>query len=293
MAWNPDSFLLYVMQRADNGTTLRQLSLLDRSVSDLARLSGYTSGVKLSPDGRYLLYMIQGSDASLRAYDLTTGSEVILDSGSVLPPAISNDWGLYYGTYQSEGGPKVPLGIHHRDIQTGQDTVVIPNASIQAVDVAHTGTVKTAVVLPLARPLSLLACVDPEKRSSRIMALLPPWMQCAKGVQSQVAGVGVQAIDYPAVAIPNTLDKDYLNKYAASVSSGNNKLAAYLVQFLARCSTTYVDLTGFSQGAQVAKTTMEKLSIDQRHHIAGLALIGEPTFNPLNKAMDRGDYDPY
>ena len=86
-----------------------------------------------------------------------------------------------------------------------------------------------------------------------------------QGVQSQVAGVGVQAIDYPAVAIPNTLDKDYLNKYAASVSSGNNKLAAYLVRFLARCSTTLWrrDLTGFSQGAQVAKTTMEKLWIDK------------------------------
>ena len=109
--------------------------------------------------------------------------------------------------------------------------------------------------------------------------------------QEKIAGAQSDAIDYPAVDVRP--GPGYNRNYINSVTQGINALYGYIVTFIERCGSTPLLLAGYSQGAEIIDDVLEDLvSEDQREHIAGTVLFGDPRFSPGNiPPIDQGTYD--
>ncbi len=110
----------------------------------------------------------------------------------------------------------------------------------------------------------------------------------------KVPGLGTKPINYSAVPVVRLLDlQEYAAIYVYSVSEGSYALEAFLVRFMRDCPRTYVILGGYSQGAHVVSEVVDHhLSSDQLRRIAGVALFGDPMFNPEQpKKVNDGTYD--
>lgn len=101
---------------------------------------------------------------------------------------------------------------------------------------------------------------------------------------------GTFFVDYQAIPV-NILDPRYSSRYRTSVADGVHKLGLFLTRFTARCRTTPVVLVGFSQGAHVAGDVYQTATSYVRSKIVGLALIGDPRFNPDQPQVNFGDFD--
>lgn len=102
-------------------------------------------------------------------------------------------------------------------------------------------------------------------------------------------GMESEAIDYDAIPV-NPFSLTYASDYVRSVNGGVETLTNSLKSFLAHCPNTYAILAGFSQGAEVVGTVYARLTDSERRHVASVTLFGDPEFNPLQPALDRGDY---
>jgi hypothetical protein len=82
-----------------------------------------------------------------------------------------------------------------------------------------------------------------------------------------------------------------LGAYHASVEDGEKWLAAAIANEIANCPRTRLLLTGYSQGAQVTADVYQRhLSALERTHILGVALFGDPYFDPADATADRSTY---
>jgi cutinase len=88
--------------------------------------------------------------------------------------------------------------------------------------------------------------------------------------------VSVRALDYPAIDLVRTLGLALFDgRYRESVDAGITNLEAEVIATTAACPETAVVIIGYSQGAQVARNTLSRLSPAAR--VAAVALIADPT----------------
>jgi hypothetical protein len=99
-------------------------------------------------------------------------------------------------------------------------------------------------------------------------------------------------LEYPAVNVAewwNAWD------YFPSVWEGDEHLENRVKGDASACPSMKILIAGFSQGAHVVGDTIENLTNANNSsvsHIYGVALYGDPRFNPSDKATARGNYNP-
>jgi hypothetical protein len=110
-------------------------------------------------------------------------------------------------------------------------------------------------------------------------------------------------LEYPAVGLVGDWRKiinlvgaktplPFLGAYHGSVNDGEQELRQTVRDEERLCPNIKLVLLGYSQGAQVVADVYEQnLESRQRSQIAGVALFGDPYFNP-NSPADHGSYDP-
>ncbi len=108
-------------------------------------------------------------------------------------------------------------------------------------------------------------------------------------IEAKVPGTASQFIDYRAIPVGFGAFA-YGSDYVASLAEGHQVLDRFLTQFMADCPQTYVVLAGYSQGAQVVGDEFEYLTPAEKTHVAAVALIGDPRFNPKQPRVDDGTY---
>ncbi|WP_210418858.1 cutinase family protein [Pseudarthrobacter sp. NIBRBAC000502770] len=91
-------------------------------------------------------------------------------------------------------------------------------------------------------------------------------------------------IDYQDIGFPDFLSKSL---YTGSFEDGVTKTTQYLAS---RCkSETYV-LAGYSQGADAMMAVYDRMTLAQKNRVVGVALFGDPNFNPKASPLDEGTY---
>lgn len=116
-----------------------------------------------------------------------------------------------------------------------------------------------------------------------------------------VAGPTMSVIDLPYPAIPVKVDipdwipsnpwtsskaVDYLSyEYDGSRQDGESTLELYLNVLNIQCPGASFVLVGYSQGADVIGDQLPRLQPQVRQKIAGVALFGDPRFNPTSRAV--------
>ena len=83
--------------------------------------------------------------------------------------------------------------------------------------------------------------------------------------------------------------------YYFSVWEGDEHLENRIKSDSSACPSMKILLGGFSQGAHVVGDTIENLTNANSSalgHIYGVAMYGDPRFNPSDKATARGNYNP-
>lgn len=120
--------------------------------------------------------------------------------------------------------------------------------------------------------------------------------------------VEVWANPYPAVSVPGGAAAEIatwidlllnqnqtvtvgMRSYFQSVATGTELLKDRIEHEIERCSQSKLILAGYSQGAQVSADAYDLLSSEQRGHVLGMAMWGDPRFNGASKAA-RGDFNP-
>jgi hypothetical protein len=83
--------------------------------------------------------------------------------------------------------------------------------------------------------------------------------------------------------------------YFFSVWEGDEHLENRIKSDASACPSMKILVSGFSQGAHVVGDTIENLANENSSalsHVYGVALYGDPRFNPGDKATARGNYNP-
>jgi hypothetical protein len=99
-------------------------------------------------------------------------------------------------------------------------------------------------------------------------------------------------LEYPAI---NVAEWWKAIGYFPSVWEGDSHLESRIKGDASSCPSMKLLVAGFSQGAHVVGDTIENLtgkSDSSVSHIYGVALYGDPRFNPEDKATARGNYSP-
>jgi hypothetical protein len=99
-------------------------------------------------------------------------------------------------------------------------------------------------------------------------------------------------LEYPAV---NVAEWWKAWDYYFSVWEGDEHLESRIRGDASSCPSMKILVAGFSQGAHVVGDTIDNLTNENSSavsHIYGVALYGDPRFNPSDKATARGNYNP-
>ncbi len=115
------------------------------------------------------------------------------------------------------------------------------------------------------------------------------------------ASLGIATNPYPAVSLWGSW-RAFLNlvgagtgipklgAYHDSVVQGKHWLSTQIASRIVKCDHAKILLIGYSQGAQVTADVYQKISAGLRRHISGVALFGDPYFNPHDDVADRGKF---
>lgn len=101
-------------------------------------------------------------------------------------------------------------------------------------------------------------------------------------------------VSYPAVSALAAIDGGLFNhvNYQTSRDDGVTALGGLIISQLAKCPGTRIVLAGYSQGADVVgKYLASGLPSLVTSHIAGVALFGDPRFNPASTSIDAGSFN--
>jgi hypothetical protein len=135
-----------------------------------------------------------------------------------------------------------------------------------------------------------------ENSSSASMG--PTISTLASLVKTDLAGsvrMTVVPVSYPAVSALAAIDGGLFNgtNYQASRDKGVAALSSLVIDQLAKCPDTRLVLAGYSQGADVVgKYLASGLPSLVTSHLAGVAMLGDPRFNPASKSIDAGSFNP-
>lgn len=115
------------------------------------------------------------------------------------------------------------------------------------------------------------------------------------------AAVPAYQIDFPKLDLNNAVQAEFYwwpgGNYRESVEHGVAEVSGYIKHQIALCPDQKIVMGGYSQGAQVAGESLFKLTAEERSHIGGVALFGDPNFvastdNPINP-FDKGRPYPW
>ena len=107
----------------------------------------------------------------------------------------------------------------------------------------------------------------------------------------QLSAVGNETVDYWAVDV-NVWEPKYFPNYMSSVKQGLTNLGDAITDFRKRCGSSPMVLAGYSQGAEVIDHWLN--SGADRKNVVGVALLGDPRFNPDNgTTIDQGTYNKH
>jgi len=98
---------------------------------------------------------------------------------------------------------------------------------------------------------------------------------------------------YPAVGVPNFLNRDETRDYIGEVVISNKGLLEIsLREYSARCPNSKFFLAGYSQGAAIVRLSVNELSstddADVIQRILGVILIADPLLSPKDKRLPVG-----
>ncbi|WP_161962387.1 fibronectin type III domain-containing protein [Nocardioides speluncae] len=117
------------------------------------------------------------------------------------------------------------------------------------------------------------------------------WANPYPAMNAVVGGIGDLATWIDLLLNQNQNLSVGIATYTRSVASGIAVLKDQIEHEIERCSQSKLILAGYSQGAQVSADVYELLSPEQRGHVLGMAMWGDPRFNGASKAV-RGDFNP-
>jgi fibronectin type 3 domain-containing protein len=104
------------------------------------------------------------------------------------------------------------------------------------------------------------------------------------------AAVGVLEAILNAIGHGSTYALPFqLTTYRMSVNEGVRLLRTKIQDVIAACASTKIILAGYSQGGQVSAEAYQQLTTAQSAHVLGMALFGEPLFNPKSLSA-RGNH---
>lgn len=112
----------------------------------------------------------------------------------------------------------------------------------------------------------------------------------AKLLGGKVPGLRFTPIRYDAIPVGYGSAPEYAGGlYDASVLTGTDALWRAIEQFITDCPHVYIGVVGYSQGEQVVRDVYHNdlLPSDQQH-IAFVAGYGDPVFDHVQQAIDRG-----
>ena len=109
-------------------------------------------------------------------------------------------------------------------------------------------------------------------------------------VLSQYPDAQTFFVDYQAIPV-DFLNPRYLPNYRRSINQGIAVTTSFINSFHTRCPGSAVVLAGYSQGAHVAGDAYQGLGTAVKDKVVGVALIGDPRFNPDQPRVDVGTYD--
>jgi cutinase-like protein len=95
-------------------------------------------------------------------------------------------------------------------------------------------------------------------------------------LRAQVPGrsIGVYPVNYPAT-----------DNYRDSALAGAGDASAHVADMIANCPNTKLVLGGYSQGASVIDFSTDSMPPQTAHHVAAVALFGNPSSNYASSLM--------
>jgi hypothetical protein len=83
---------------------------------------------------------------------------------------------------------------------------------------------------------------------------------------------------YSAVSVPSAANPFSRPSYASSVANGVQSADRNIADVLGLCPQSYLILAGYSQGAQVTRDVLARLTQTDIQHVAAVLLFGDPDF---------------
>jgi hypothetical protein len=112
------------------------------------------------------------------------------------------------------------------------------------------------------------------------------YREYASLVQQSGRTITAEAVNYPAVPVPeNGGALDWLG-FMGSVDTGTNALAQQYQAFVAQCPTSKVVLAGYSQGAMVVHRNL--IALDASPNLNSALLVADGDRTPVNPTIDLG-----
>ena len=132
--------------------------------------------------------------------------------------------------------------------------------------------------------------VDPAADDGMGRVMLQSYRDLARLVQHDGRTITAEAVEYPAVAVPD--DDGGVGEwlgFMSSVDAGTAALGAQYASFAQRCPTTKVVLAGYSQGAMVVHRNLQALA--DNPNVAAALLIADGDRLPGDNAISMGSVD--
>jgi hypothetical protein len=221
-----------------------------------------------SPDGRWMFYQYDtnGVDSYVSVVPLAGGTPVRLTGSSFGMPTVSADWTLgFQPGYQWLGGT-----VQHA-------TPYIDSFSI------GDGSIPAPAGFPIAYkppkscpPLKFFGVRGSGETSTDDGGYGSTVGEAEHTLATLVPHLAPTAINYPAIPVGYKL-ADYGTEYQKSVAAGKTALHNAVMAFNTRCPTTYMVISGYSQGAQVAGDVTDTLAQSVRN-----------TWRPICSSATRG-----
>ncbi len=133
--------------------------------------------------------------------------------------------------------------------------------------------------------------VDPTADGGMGRVMLQSYRDLARLVQRDGRTITAEAVDYPAVAVPD--DDGGVGEwlgFMSSVDAGTAALGAQYASFAALCPTTKVVLAGYSQGAMVVHRNLQALA--DNPNVAAALLIADGDRLPGDNVISMGSVNP-
>lgn len=304
-AWCGDRLVVERSEISSDGSYVMHLYTLNANDgSNATRITNGTTNdlyPACSPDGHYVFYASYGpTGESINVVPITGGAPVQLTAiGGYSMPTVAADWTLAYVSfshgniiYQDLGGSDAsgsaldPSNQSEPSFAQGMSTTP-PPAGFPIAYGSPSPSPSPSGNCPTFQFFGVRGSGEKQKDAGGYGSTVA---SLKNNLAKLIPGMAAQPIDYPAIGIDWT-SPVYVVNYANSVDAGAKVLFKAVTSFVTACPTTYYELGGLSQGADVIDQVYSQLTDYQRQR-ALVVEFGSPRFNPGQPAVDYGTYNP-